>query len=135
MIECRLADAFLRSGRMPSGASHCAAVIAAGGVLLAHAFTARVLFAASLLCWPVACYCGLRVAIDAALFREMSSDPEAGAEAVDELLRSWGMANAKPGRSIAERSRGAIRLWKQLTAAVAVQLLSLTAAMVVQAVS
>lgn len=134
-MECGITAGFLRSGRMLAGASNFAAVAAAAGALLAHAFAARCLCAVSMVCWPAACYLGVRVSIDAALFREMSGQPAEGAEALDELLRLWGMGNARPDRSIAQRSLGAIRLWKRLGAAVAVQMASLAAAVVVQAVS
>lgn len=120
-FESGVTASFLRSGRVLSNASNCAALIAAAGLLFAHE---RVVFAGSLLCWPVALYLGVRVAIDASLFEERAAGPD-----LDELLRAWGFGRDKQDRTLSERSRGALRLWKYLMAAVAVQLLVLAAAL------
>jgi hypothetical protein len=131
-FECAIAASFLSSGRVLANIANCAALIAAAGSLLAHTLSARLLFATSLLCWPVACYFGLRVSIDARLFRELARAPDEGGQSLDDLLRAWGLGNAKSGRSLADRSRGALRLWKRLIAAVAVQLLVLSAGVLIQ---
>ena len=133
-LECSLTAGFLRSGRLLANASNCAALIAAGGLfLLTRQLPARVAFAASLLCWPAACYCGLRVSIDARLFRELGRQPEEGAESLDGLLSAWGMGGGQPGRSIAGRAGGAIRWWRRLAAAVAVQLAAMAVGAIFQA--
>ncbi len=44
-----------------------------------------------------------------------------------------GLANPKPGRTVAERSRGALRLWRRQMAAVAVQLAAMAAGLLAQA--
>ncbi len=132
-FECAVAAGFLRSGGILLNASHCAALMAAAGALLAHALTARMLFAASILCWPAAGYFGLRVSIDARLFRELGRAPEEGGAALDELRRAWGMGGGKAGRSIGERSGGALRLWKRLAAAVGTQVALTAAAILIQA--
>jgi hypothetical protein len=82
-------------------------VIAAVGALLAQPVAERLVFAASILCWPVACYFGLRVAVDASLFRELSREAADGGQAIDELLRTWGLAGKKPERTIAARAAAA----------------------------
>jgi hypothetical protein len=133
-FECAVTASFLRSGRVLSNCSNSAALIAAAGVFLAHAFAERLVFAASLLCWPVACYFGLRVAIDASVFRELAQQTADGGQALDALLRTWGLASKKPpDRTIAERSRGALKLWKRLIAVAAVQLATLAAGIMIQA--
>ena len=119
-FECGFTASFLRSGQVLSNASHCAALIAGAGILLTHA---RLLFACSLLCWPIACYLGVRVSIDEALFRELGrASEDAGCE-LDEML------GVRPGRTISERSRGALKLWKSLIVAVAVQISMLAVAL------
>jgi hypothetical protein len=132
-FECAVTASFLRSGRVLSNCSNSAALIAAAGVFLAHASAERRIFATSLLCWPVACYFSLRVAIDASLFRELGREPADGGQALDALLGAWGLAGKLPHRTIAERSRGALKLWKRLIAVAAVQLATLAAAIMIQA--
>jgi len=132
-FEFAVAAGFLRSGHALANCANCAALIAAAGALLAHAAAARLLFTASVLWWPAACYFGMRVAIDARLFRELGREGAEGGQALDELLRAWGLSNAEPGRSMAERSRGALRLWRRQMAAVAVQLAAMAAGLLVQA--
>jgi hypothetical protein len=132
-FECAVTASFLRSGRVLSNCSNSAALIAAAGLFLAHASAERLVFAASLLCWPVACYFGLRVAIDASLFRELAQQTADGGQALDALLRTWGLAGKLPDRTIAERSRGALRLWKRLIAVAAVQMATLAAGIMIQA--
>jgi len=101
--ECVVTASFLRSGRVLSNVSNCGALIAGVGMLLAHAAAGRLLFAASIGCWPVACYFGLRVAIDAALFQELAGGPADGWHALDELL----FTRASRGRAENERSASA----------------------------
>ncbi len=131
-FECMVTASFLRSGRVLCNASNCAAVIAGVGILLAHAVAGRLLFAVSVFCWPIACYLGMRVAIDAALFRDLAGDPADGGHALDELLRAQGLLRARPERTTAERSRGGLRLWILLIVIVAIQLATLVAAMMIQ---
>jgi hypothetical protein len=130
-FECAVAAGFLCSGRVLSNSSNCAAAIAAVGALLAHPVAERMVFAASILCWPVACYFGVRVAIDASLFRELAREAADGGQALDELLRTWGLSSVKPERTIGERSRGALRLWVRLIVVVAVQVAALAAAIMI----
>lgn len=124
-FECGVTASFLRSGAVLSNASHCAALIAAAGLLLTHPAAGRLWFATSILCWPIASYLGVRVAIDASLFHELAADPDDRGRALDERLR-------RTERTLAERSRGALRLWTRLIVTVAVQLAILAAAMVIQ---
>jgi hypothetical protein len=132
-FECAVTASFLRSGRVLSNASNCAALIAAAGTLLTHTLAARLSFAASFLCWPLACYFSLRVAIDASLFRDLGGAAADGGAALDDLLRTWGLARGKGGRTIAERGRGALKLWHRLIASVAAQLAAMVAGILIQA--
>ena len=134
-FECAVTAGFLRSGQVLSNFSNCAAVIAAVGILLAHAVTERLVFASSILCWPVACYFGVRVAIDTSLIQELGREPAEGGNALDQLLRTRGLLRVQPERTLAERSRGALRLWIRMIIIVAVQLAILVVAMVIQALA
>jgi hypothetical protein len=133
--ECVVTASLLRSGRVLASAGNCAAVMAAVGLLLSHAEAARLLFAASILCWPLAVYLGVRVAIDASLFRGLAGELAEGGQALDKLLRDRGLMRAKPERTLTERSRGAVRIWKRMIVIVAVQLTIVAAAVVIQALA
>ena len=119
-FECAFTASFLSSGHVLSNVSNCAALMAAAGILFTHT---RLLFAGSLLCWPLACYLAVRVAIDASLFQELAGAPADAGRELDEMLR------VPKERTISERSRGALQLWKYLILAVAVQLAILAAAL------
>jgi len=131
--ECVVTASLLRSGRVLANASNCAAVMAAVGLLLSHPEAARLLFAASIVCWPMAVYLGVRVAIDASIFRDLSGELADGGQALDRLLRDRGLRRARPELTLAERSRGAIKIWKRMIVIVAVQLAIVAAAVVIQA--
>ena len=133
--ECVVTASLLRSGQVLANASNCAAVMAAVGLLLSHVEAARLLFAASVLCWPMAVYLGVRVAIDASMFRDLSGELADGGQALDKLLRDRGLSRARPERTLAERSRAAIKIWKRMIVIVAVQLAIVAAAGVIQALA
>jgi hypothetical protein len=130
-FECAATASFLGSGRVLVGASHCAAAIAGLASVLGDG-AGRWWYLGSWACWPLACYLGLRVAIDASLFEKM--DEQSGA-ALDEVLDRWGMRKQTKDRSIADRSLGARRLWKRLAMIVALQITVLAAGLVVQGAS
>lgn len=132
-FECRVTASLLSSGTVLANASHCAAIIAGIGTVWALSTAARLAFAASVLCWPVGCYLGVRVAIDCALFRELAGDPADDGRALDELLRSWRLPHTAKDRTLAERRRGALRLWKRQIAILAIQVAALAAGIVIQA--
>ena len=133
--ECVVTASLLRSGQVLANAGNCAAVMAAVGLLLSHVEAARLLFAASILCWPMAVYLGVRVAIDASLFRDLAGELADGGQTLDKLLRDRGLMRARPERTLAERSRAAIRVWKHMIVIVAVQLAIVAAAVVIQALA
>jgi hypothetical protein len=117
---------------MLANASHCAAVIAGIGTIWAHS-AARLAFASSILCWPVGCYLGVRVAIDRAFFRELAGGPADGCRKLDDLLRGWRFLRTGKERTIPERSNGALKLWKLQAAMIAVQMATLAVGMILQA--
>jgi hypothetical protein len=80
--------------------------------------------------WPAACYFGVRVAIDASLFRELALAGEDNGPALDELLRRRGLARGTPDRTISDRSHGAVKLWKRLIAITAIQVVTSVAAVI-----
>jgi hypothetical protein len=131
-FECGVTASFLSSGASLVIASHCAALIGAAGVLLAHTIAARAVFVAPILCWPAACYFGLRVSVDASLFKELAMVPDEGGPALDELLRRHGFAAAPRERTIAERSAGALTLWKRLIGVTAIQIVASLAAIMIE---
>src|ERR1700680_2659767 len=92
----------LASGRVLENASNAAAIISGIGCLFAHPKTA---FAAAILCWFVQCYFAIRTRIDASLFLL----PLNG---LDELLLAWGLVKKVRERSVDERCRAALRLWR-----------------------
>jgi hypothetical protein len=116
----------------PRNCEQCAAVIGAAGILLAHSAAARVILVAPVLFWPAACYFSLRVAIDASLFRELTLADQDNGPALDELLRRRGLARGRPGRSLSDRSQGAVKLWKRLTAITGIQAATSVAAIIVE---
>lgn len=132
-LECGLTASFLGSGRILSNVSNCAALIAGAGIFLAHQAGERLLYAVSILCWLIASYLGVRVAIDASLFRELAENPVEGGDTIDEFLRTRGLLRVKPARPLTERSHSALRLWTRMIVIVAVQLAISMAALIMQA--
>ena len=131
-FECGVTASLLSSGRSLTTVSNCAAVVGAAGILLAHSGTARAILVPPVLFWPVACYFSLRVAIDAALFRELALADQDNGTALDELLRQRGLARGRLGRTISDRSRGAVKLWKRLIAITGIQVATSVAAVIVE---
>jgi hypothetical protein len=131
-FECAATASLLDSGASLAAASHCAAVIGAAGILLAHSAAARVILIVPVLFWPAACYFSFRVAIDASLFRELAMDDQDNGPALDDLLRRRGLARGRPGRTLSDRSDGAVKLWRRLTAITAIQVATAVAAILVE---
>jgi hypothetical protein len=128
-FDCEATASMLDSGRVLALASQVAALIAAISPWnsLAH----RVLFAAVLLLWPLVCWLAIRVAIDASLFRAMAKDPDGSARALDTFLTTHGLAPAPSGRPLADRCRGALRLWRRLMFVAALQMILVVTALLV----
>jgi hypothetical protein len=116
-LDCRATAALLRSGSSVALAGHLAAVmsvftVAAGGV-------AAWIATSAIAVWCVVIYLAIRVNIDAGLLELLADKP---AEELDEWFNATGIRKNIPHRTIAERRNGAVRLWKRLMAAVAVQI-------------
>ena len=127
-FDCEVTAGFLESGRTLSNVANAAAIVAAvgaGGILLA----------VSLAAWLVESWFAVRVAIDRSLFRTLAAHPADGADWLDALLVDWKLVKAAKSRSMSDRSRGALRLWRMQAAALTVQLAALAAAIVLRVVN
>jgi hypothetical protein len=115
-FDCQATAAVLRSGSHAALAGHAAAILtlfpfSRGGAPAWIAF-------GSLLLWSAAVYLGIRVQIDARLFELLASQP---AEQLDRFLEAAGFRKHVQPRTISQRRRGALRLWRALLCAVAAQ--------------
>jgi hypothetical protein len=136
-FDCEVTASFLESGRVLSHVSNAAAIIAGingAGINGAGIKATGILPVISLAAWLIGIWYAVRVAIDRSLFRTLAANPEAGADWLDSLLRDWKLVKAPGSRSIADRSRGALRLWRMQAAALIVQLATLIAAEILRAV-
>jgi hypothetical protein len=133
-FECGVIASVLDSGRTLAAAGHAAAVIAALGAGFAHTAPVRLAFAASILLWPIGCYLAVRVSLDAALFRAIAADPVQDSSRMDELLGSWGLMRNLKERTLEQRIRGALTLWRRHQAVFAIQLAALIGGVLMQAV-
>lgn len=133
-FECRATASFLESGRVMANAGHAGAMIAGIGIAFSHTPLVRVIFAAAMLCWLVECWLAVRVAIDASLFRALALEPEDGGRKLDELLSGWGLRRQLTERSMADRSRAALALWRKQAAILAVELAAAVAGALIHVV-
>jgi hypothetical protein len=134
-FDCKVTAGFLESGQTLSHVANAAAVIAALGFWYESFGASADVLAASLLLWLVQCWFAVRVAIDRSLFFTLAESGEESAEWLDTLLVDWQLLKAAKSRSMADRSRGALRLWRIQQAALVLQLAVLGAGMVLRAVS
>ena len=107
------AASVLRSGAVIAQAGHVLALVAGFGWFS----TGRWAFTVSLLAWLFHCYIALRVAIDAALFADLPGREDA----LDEWLVRFRLRRSTTPRSLDDRTRAALRLWKLQLAAFALQ--------------
>jgi len=114
------AASILRSGAVIVHAGHVLALIAA----YAWFQTGRWPLTVSLLAWLVHCYIALRVAIDAHLFENL---PGREAE-LDAWLLRFGLRRRLSPRTLDERTRASLRLWKLQLATFALQAILLASA-------
>lgn len=133
-FDCEITASFLESGRTLSHAANAAAVIAGIGCWSSRGVSG-ILLAVSLTAWVVGSWFAVRVAIDRALFRTLASHPADGADWLDALLVDWKLVKAAPSRSLQDRSRGAMRLWRMQSAALALELATLALALVLRLVT
>ena len=112
--------AFLDSGRTLALASQAAVITTA--LAIPPYGLARYAFELALFAWAAAIWFAVRVAIDAALFRALADDADAPTR-LDSLLRCWGFTPPAATRTLEERARGAVRLWKLQAICTAIQIL------------
>jgi hypothetical protein len=127
-FDCEVTAGFLESGRTLSNVANAAAIIAAVSIT-------GVLCVVSLAAWLVESWFAVRVAIDRSLFRTLAANPQDGADWLDALLLDWKLIPAAKSRSMQDRSRGALRLWRMQAAALTVQLLAMLAGIVLRMVN
>ncbi len=111
-FDCLATAAVLRSGGSLALAGHIAAAIS---VLSAGTWTK----ACVLLVWCAIVYLAIRVKMDASFFELLAAHP---AEQLDDWLDAAGLRKNVAPRTIQDRRRGALRLWRALVAAVVVEI-------------
>lgn len=107
------AVSILRSGAVISHAGHVLALLAGYGWFQ----TGRWPLTFSLLAWLFHCYIALRVSIDAGLWQDL---PGHEAE-LDAWLLRFGLRRRLSPRTLDERTRASLHLWKLQLAAFALQ--------------
>jgi hypothetical protein len=112
-FDCRATAAVLRSGSSVALAGHVAAVMS---VL---SMGAAWMTGCAVLVWCAGVYLAVRVKIDAQFFELLAVQP---AEQLDDWLDAAGLRKKSGVRTIEERRRGALRLWRGLVGVVAVQI-------------
>lgn len=130
-LDCRAAAALLRSALPASYAAHVGGIAA-----FAHRPSSVIgyaLIAISLLAWTAVIYYAIRVKLDSELFDMLADDPARAASRLDFFLASARLVNApSEARSIEDRIAGGIGLWKRLLVCVAIQLITLASAVLLQ---
>jgi hypothetical protein len=111
-FDCRATAAVLRSGASIAIAGHAAAVMSV--LLTRHGWTTW----GSLLAWSAMLYLAIRVKIDSQMFELLAEHP---AEHLDHWLNATSLRKNTAPRTIPERRRGALRLWRLLIVAFVVQ--------------
>jgi hypothetical protein len=134
-FDCNVTAGFLASGSTLAAIANVAAIIAGFAYWYAAPGASAAVLAFSLACWMVGSWFAVRVAIDRSLFRTLAEDSPEGAEWLDALLVEWALVKSTKSRSIADRSRGALRLWRMQSAALVIQLAALAGAMMLRAVN
>ena len=114
-FECRATAALLDTGGSLALAGHVAALVS----LLSQG-TPPWFKLCSALVWCAIVYGAIRVKMDSRLFELLASHP---AEDLDRWLETTGLRKAEQPRTIADRRRGALRLWRGLVIAVVVEIL------------
>ena len=134
-FDCKVTAGFLESGRTLSHVANAAALIAGIGFWYESFGASADALIVSLFLWLVECWFAVRVAIDRPLFASLAEGGEESPEWLDALLVSWGILKAARPRSIADRTRGALRLWRMQQVALMLQLAALGVGMIFRAVS
>jgi len=109
----------LRAGFQASLAGHVGALLAGWGLLQRHAEPA---FLVALAAWAYLVYLQVRVSLDAELFGWLAGGGEV--DEMDGFLVRAGLIPAGRARTAPDRCRGALRLWRQLLAVLALELVA-----------
>jgi hypothetical protein len=149
-VNCGLTAGFLDSGHVLANASNAAAIVAGIGCIIAGPACGRWVLGGSFLFWFVECWFAIRVSIDSSLFRVLAVDPVDAGRKLDAMLSRPNAAPLPPGdaplppgaapfrtatvrdRPLEDRTRGAMKLWRKQIAALAMQLATLTAGIVLR---
>jgi hypothetical protein len=142
-VNCGLTASFLDSGHVLANASNAAAIVAGIGCIIAGPACGRWVLGGSFLFWFVECWFAVRVSIDSSLFRVLAADPVDAGRKLDAMLSRpaaaptrttaapFGTATVRE-RPLEDRTRGAMKLWRKQIAALAMQLATLTAGIVLR---
>jgi hypothetical protein len=117
-FDCRATAAVLRSGSSVALAGHVAAVMSALSPL--SGVPADGIKCCSMLVWCAVVYFSIRVKMDVLFFELLAEDH--CAELLDDWLDAAGLRKKAGPRTMEGRRRGALRLWRALVAAVAMQI-------------
>jgi len=124
-LDCPATAAVLRSGSSIALAGYTSAIAAL--LPLSKGGPAAWIALGSLLVWSAGVHLAIRVNIDARFFEILAIHP---AGELDRFLEETGLRKNVPPRTISERRRGALRLWRALVSVVAVQIALLLLAVV-----
>jgi hypothetical protein len=122
---CATTASWLRSARALGGLGLLAAAFVMAGLLGASAISLHpVPSILVLLLLPLERYFALRLGFDAGLFAEMAGGGIDSLSGLDRALAALGLRKADAmQRSLEERTRGAMRLWRRHAAVVVLQVL------------
>jgi hypothetical protein len=120
-FDCKATAAVLKSGSAIAMAGHAAAIMS---VLVIASPIWKGGFgiwmeSCSIAVWCVAVYLAVRVRIDGEFFELLANE---SADDLDAWLESAGLRKKSAARSVQERRRGALRLWRGLGLAVGVEI-------------
>jgi hypothetical protein len=129
-FDCRATAAVLRSGSSLALAGHVTAVMSV--ISLLNGGPAAWIECCSLLVWCAVVFLAIRVKMDVLFFELLAVDQSAEdhrAGQLDGWLDATGLRRNAGPRTIEERRRGALRLWRAIVAAVATQIALMLAGM------
>ena len=124
-FDCRATAAVLRSGSSVALAGHVAGLMSV--LAMYHAGPPAWIACGALLVWCVVVYLSIRVKIDAGFFEVLATEQ---GDQLDAWLANTGLRKDTGPRTIAQRRRGALRLWRTLVAAVAIEVALALAAVI-----